>query len=162
MSKEIEQIKLLLKHRYAVRFYMSDGTKCDAIFPRLDQSQLHVTYTRYDDDHLYYKNSTGSDALIYTPSYAVRLLVYSDILRACKKMEYNWNLIAYFDQMGELMIDPPLLEFFTIDEEDVVKESKLAKLMQRSIADNLSDSEVDFIAKEHDIDVGLQIIKTFY
>ena len=158
------------KHHYITKVMTHDleGLACSATFPSQKtlghDNQDTICIYQIEEDPLlsgihYYSSETTNPVFVECPSYAVRIIIFQDILMKTERLKLSTKFIVYYDEQGE-ELDSDLTFIDLIkppdDKKQVLLEEKLVDIFYAAYPD--FTKEFLELADKQNVSKGYELI----
>ena len=151
---------------YFIRITKSKGVDgCIAEFPAnlvttpFIESEI-FSYVMEEDGFLYRSSMSSDESITECPVYAMRIIIFRDILRRVDSLKMSPKLIFYYDEEGgELAKDSSFVDIMggPLSSDDISKESKLAELFYTSHPNSYNQED---LAEHYGVELGYKMLQT--
>lgn len=160
---ELDKLKKVLsKNQYLLKVYARSSGGCMVAFPYNAYASRHKkpqidTYNITDkgkNKHLIIKKSNRKPREKETicPSYATKINIFIDIIVNCTKINYDINLISYYDQNNKEITGEKLFDLIIPPIKCKEKEAKLYALFLNYVEGE--DEDIEELAKKYKLEDG--------
>ncbi len=151
---------------YFIRITKSKGVDgCIAEFPAnlvttpFIESEI-FSYVMEEDGFLYRSSMSSDESITECPVYAMRIIIFRDILRKVDSLKISPKLIFYYSETGdELPKDSSFVDIMggPLSPDDIIKEGKLAELFYISHPDSYNQED---LAEHYGVQLGYKMLQT--
>lgn len=165
---EDQKITQFLKdHHYVVKVFHTEDNGCSAYFPSRyvvepDVNENVCVYTvQYDDlkpGIHYYSTELNYTSFVECPIYAVRIVIFQDILMKTERLGLSTKFINYFDEFDDELEDATFVDLVDPpeDSESIKLEEKLAEIFYAAYP--TFSKEFQDLAEQYGVAKGYELI----